>query len=294
MFLIFLGRIGFSQITLIPATTTFSLESIILDEVAKGEYLSVSGDLKYLNIKFIARWSDNNPSRKIGVTCYLNCWNPDKDIRSFCKGYQNATVEVYPGEGYVTIPNPKYNLTGENIVYCLFFVPEYSDVQYFPYPNKTFVASGLRIDIPPSLKIDAGETLLLQIKVTNVGIFEENFVVNVTPESRLSPLIVIEDPYLTTRVLKPNDWEDIYSRVVFLESGSRNIFVRGRSNTTVSCSLDSDCSFLEKGKCIDNVCFYEEVVSIEAKMLSMPEYGLEGVIEIILFASLIFLLKKGS
>ena len=285
----------------IPGVTIDPLCDPYDDFTGKCQDLALYGDLSYLNIRWNAHYADYVP-RKIGVNCYLNCLNPGTNITGNCDeiptnycNYQSLT-----GYGFCTILNPNYLFQGQpNNVTCGFYNPAYPDIQFLPYPNRTF--KPIEFDISSVLNTTAtvGKPFILPVRVRNFGLLVDSFTSNTSILFSDNPdTISIENPIDQTGNLKYNEVGEIYSRINFLSTGKTNFEVLVKSNLDrSSCTSDSDCDYLDlpgsDAECIDGSCWKRITVGIDPGISSLPEFGWTGMLQIILLSAVaVFFLKR--
>lgn len=321
LFLLFLLLVAIisAQTILQPGTTTFEVSPIIIQPPPiDGTYggnpnlpsslltpehpLGLQGDLFYLNIIWNVSYADGE-ERDIGVDCYLNCPNPDEDIDTNCAGYQNCSYVGPTGLAFCTIVNPLYLFKQINNVTCKFYDPLFPTIQYLPYPNRSFRAVDLKVHADVA-SATVGKPFTLPISITSLGLLASSYTVNVTvvPSLGVNPdNIVIERSLSTTDEISYGEVGIVYPRILFLVSTGEPVTfqILTKSNIEPSpaldtaCLLSEDCSQLDQGygvSCIDSRCWCNYQLQIIAGNASLPDFGLFGLIQIILLAILVLLI----
>jgi len=283
---------------------SFSI-SIIIDQLCdpkedftgECQSLVLYGDQSYLNVKWDAHYKDN-VEREIGVECYLNCPSPSDDIKTNCAAYENLTnycsYKSLTGYGFCTIVDPGYLFKGQiNNVTCSFYDPSNPDIQYSPYPNRTFKPIDFDVYSVFGGSLTVGEPFVLPANVRNFGLFAGNFTSNIS--ALVKPhLIYIENPITMIENLKYNDIVEIYSKVTFLSAEKINLKVLVKSNLDrTTCSGSGDCGYLGSGaECIGSACWKRTTVEINPRMSSLPEFNWTGLLQIIIISTVVVFFSK--
>jgi hypothetical protein len=307
LFLILFFPLVFAQVALQPAEVNFTVTTIILEPLATTEdftgtsqILGLQGDLNYLNIRWNARYYTEE-ERDIGVWCYLNCPNVSSPIQVNCKDYQNCTYLGPTGEHSCSISFPNYLFTQINNVTCKFYDPENPEIEYLPYPNRTFYPIKFDLSAEPAT-ITLGEPFTLSINVKSFGLLISNFTVNTSlipsPEA---PPVIIENPLASTESIVYGQTGSVFPKITFLATGKATFEIYSKSNIEpvpnfdTSCNLREDCQFFDLGygyDCIDQRCWARYELQINAGKKSLSEFEIFGFIQILLITTILLILKK--
>lgn len=286
---------------LLPGETTFEILTINLTQLCSPDddftgtcqNLALYGDLSYLNIKWNAYFSDGI-DREIGVECYLNCPNPGENITNNCLAYKISrnycSYKSLTGYGICTIVNPNYLFKNQiNNVTCRFYDPSRPNTEYLPYPNRTFYPTKFDVFTSLNATVTVGESFVLELKIRNLGLIVSNFTSNVSALNK-QDLVIIENPITQTGQLKYNQIGKLYPKITFLSAEKINFKVLTKSNIEpVTCSINEDCSYHNPGECVNGRCWKKNVVEVDASMLSLPEFGWNGLLQIIILSSIVIL-----
>ena len=306
--LIFLLQATSAQ-TLKGGETTFEIIGIILDPIPPGpggdytdtaQALVLYGDESYLNVRWNARYSDGI-ERAIGVRCYLNCPSPGRNIDINCAEYKNSTnycsYEALTGYGFCTIVNPNYLFRDQlNNITCKFYDPIRPEINYFPYPNRTFYPSYFEIFTTSNATVTVGQSFILGLNIRSLSLIYGNFTSNVTVQENIGGLIlaIVKNPIGQTSVLKYNQIGKVNREITFLSAETTHLEVLTRSDVDPTvCSDDEGCiDFGPEAKCIDDRCWKRNIVTISADRASLPEFGLIGLLQIMILSAVVILLVK--
>ena len=309
--LIFLLQATSAQ-TLKGGETTFEIFGIILDPFPPGpdgdggDYTGTSqtlvlyGDEYYLNARWNARYSDGI-ERTIGVKCYLNCPTPGKDIDTNCIDYKNSTnycsYEALTGYGFCTIINPEYLFRDQlNNITCKFYDPTMPEINYFPYPNRTFYPTYFEIFTTSEGSVTVGTPFILGLNIRSLSLIAGNFTSNVTVQENIGGLIlaIVKNPIDQTSVLKYNQIGKINREITFLSAETTHLEVLTKSDVDPTvCFDDEECiDFGPEAKCIDGKCWKRNIVTINADRASLPEFGWIGLLQIMILSAVAILLIK--
>lgn len=261
------------------------------DYTGSSQTLALYGDLSYMNIKWIAKYSDEL-DRKIGVSCYLNCLNPGQDIDNNCPrtpiNYCNYTD--FTGYGFCTIINPSYLFENQlNNVTCKFYDPSRPDIKYLPYPNRTFYPTGFQVFTTQPGSITVGQQFILGLNIKSAGMIITNYTANVSVlpnlQGRISALV--ENSVSNTTELKYNEIGKLTPKITFLSAEKVNIKVLTRSNVDpFTCIEDTDCTSYGSGaECIDNNCWKMNIVEMTAGTASLPDFNWTGLLQIMILSA---------
>jgi hypothetical protein len=274
---LFLIPFANAQITLKPGTNYFAVKGIILT----GAGIQLQGvfnttGTNYLNAYWNAYYlGDFNDT--MAATCYLNCISETED----CSSAQQCNYTGYPGLGICTLLNPTYKFTEINNVTCKFFNPEQPEIEYKPYPYKTFYPINFEV-FYPSITTTVGQSSKLQINVRNIGLFTDNYTVNIV--SYPSNIIWINPSSLTTRIgpltgdsygsTPQTDYTYVDLRVLATIQTQENIcFI---VNSTSNSSVNS----------------YYNCIPVRGSMASLSDFSILGIVWIMLISSALILFNK--
>ena len=256
-----------------PGSTIFSTASIVF------QGLQVSGSLDYLRVYWDASYlSKLGP---LGVTCYLNC-NPLEEV---CIGRQNCTYIGPAGPALCSIQPVSYAYpldTPQNAT-CIFYDPSKPEVEYLKYdltyPNTTFKPLDFILYISQNFTVNLEKQFSMQINVKNVGVFIDNFTIRVNPNPANLVNLDERTRFVTVGPLTGNSYGNIpetFASIAKMRVLSTvtpiNIIVQANSTT-------------------NNTVFRQQVVQIRAGVSSLPDFGLFGLMQIIIVAGLILFLK---
>jgi hypothetical protein len=284
MLIVFLALISLfplveAQTTLKPGQTTFSVQSILVSAI------QLQGNPSYLNIYWNATYIGG--AGNIKTICYLNC-NPKA---ADCSSAQNCSYTGPTGSAVCTIINPLYKYYEDNLAVCKFFNPAFPTTPYEPYPNKTFRPVAFNVWLS-SATVVIGTPLDLQANVKNIGLFDDSYNVTV---STPTPNILWIDPQTAQTFVGPLKG-DSYLSIPETGFSSAGLTVltddpcvcvtansTARADVLGNYNMNVDCS--------DPAKPYLKCIKIKSKLASLPDFGLLGIIQIILLAAAVALLK---
>ena len=282
------------EITLPPAQATFSVGNIVLyptdDYTHTNQFLGLFGNENYLNIQWNAEY--NPPSKDpIGVTCWLNCPYSGGDIEKVCEAYQSCSYEGETGKGSCTISNPKYNYTDKNVIVCKFYDPNYPNVVYLPYPNRTFMMFSFSVSISGGA-FTVGGLNSWPISVTSYSFLTSQYTVNL---SSSSPYIIIQNSNPYTEEIGYGEVGKVYPKIGFetiVDHETIRVLVRPNKDPTV-CSASSQCPSKVYGRypvCFEGKCWKEYDIPVSSGYASMPEYDFRGFLQLMFMSIALFAL----
>jgi hypothetical protein len=269
----------FAQTPLQPGQTHFSTVSIVFQD------FQLSGNLDFLRIYWNTSYIGEE-LYQIGVKCYLNCQPVDEKCVEEHWEY-NCTYLGPPGPGVCSIQPVEfgylYPLDADNFVVCIFYNPIQPSVEYKlqdgTYPEKVFKPIDFILFLSQNFTVTVGQQFSMPINVKNVGIFTDSYNINVTgiPENLVD--IANETANVTIGPLTgksfgnfPETFSSIAKIFVKSTESSINIIVTANSTT-------------------DNAIYRRQFLQIRAGVSSLPDFGLLGIIQIILLAAAILFLK---
>jgi hypothetical protein len=295
LFVFMVIPISLSETTLHEGTESITVQRIILTPVPSRpglivQNISVSGDFNYLNVFWNATYIPTSTNR-IGVNCYLNCPNFTGDLDSQCSGYKNCSYIGNQGLASCSIQSPNY-IFGfvKNNVTCKFFDPD-TNINFFLTNEKNPAVSFAPLNFTPyvsGLSAVVGKRVSWKISVTNLGLLNDNYTVNITG---LPNWIIVNPSILNTSTVAYSELTSVYPEVFFINTGSGNIAVFFTSNTdsfVCSPSQNNNCTGLPNSQCINNKCTVILPVVLKSQFNSLPDFDLLGLLIIVILSSSIF------
>jgi hypothetical protein len=262
-----------AQTILEPGTTTFTTASIVLT----GN-ISLQGTTQYLNIFWNASYSTGFV-KDVNVTCYLNC---DPETQP-CSSAQKCNYLGLSGTGACTITTPSYGYYAANNVTCTFYDPQFPDIPYKPYPNRTFKPIDFEVILPSHIDATIGREITPQINMRNKGLLVDNYSVHVYT---LSPLLVIDPSTALVTVGPVNGISYPYQG----EIGSSYVKM-----TLLAASSSPIVVFVEVNSTTKSDIFWTGSVEVLSKLSSLPDFSWSGIVQIIAIAAIVlFLFSKKS
>ena len=291
-----------AQTELEAGEISLQITPIVLENVSDytktPKLIGLFGNQSYLMISWNAYYY-GGVENDIAVLCYLNCFNlTNEDLTSSCNGIQNCSYIGLPGIRSCTILNPNYLYNQTNTVACKFYNP-YSDIVYNssegkPYIARNFSVINYTMKIS-TVKVTVGEEFSFPIKITNYGLLESVYEVNLTP---LTSNVNVKDGYTTTDSITYGETTTTYPKILFLVAQNANFKLRSRSfEDRFYCLSNNDCSYLNEystnGICIENSCYKERTFQIEAGKMALPDFSFYQVLLLLPFfvATYIFISK---
>ncbi len=278
------------SITLTPGQTEFEISSMKLNLI-EGEALNLTVGMDYTTVA----WDVWYPT-DIGVKCYLNCKNPGTNIDVNCASSKSCSYEGDVGRRSCTINGPIYSVPPSNNMTCKFYDLAKPQLSYMPYPNRTFNFIFFRPEIAGGTAT-IGNEFILPVRILDLGLYPDSYKVKTTATTN-PEYVIVNMPEINSEITNYKETAIINDKLRFIYAGNMKLEILTRSNTmpTVnypsSCSGDSQCEYLGAGsKCISNLCWARTEVDIASKYASLPEYGLFGLI-IILISSVAIAFRK--
>lgn len=267
--------------------TPIALENVS-DYTKTPKIIGLFGNHSYLMISWNAYYY-GGVENDIAVLCYLNCFNlSDSDLTSSCNGIQNCSYIGLPGIRSCTILNPNYLYNQTNTVACKFYNPQNPSVVYVyqgkPYIARNFSVINYTMKIS-TVKVIVGEEFSFPIKITNYGLLESVYEVNL---STFASNVIIKDGHSSTDSITYGETTTVYPKILFLvvpKDEGASFILRSRSlEDRFYCSegSNSDCSYLNNyntnGICIENSCYKERTFWIEVGKMALPDFSLYQVL----------------
>jgi hypothetical protein len=263
-----------AQTTLKPGQTTFTIKSILISAI------QLQGNPSYLNVYWNASYI--NGTGTIGANCTLNC-NPKA---ADCSSAQYCSYLGETGVGVCTIVNPTYKYHEDNSIVCKFLDPAFPNATYEPYPNKTFRPMSFNVWLSPATAT-IGAEFSLQINVKNTGLFDDSY--NVTASTPTLNILSINPQTAQTSVgpLKGDSYlnspETGFSYVKLTVLTDEPCVCIAVNSTTKADVIGSYA--------MDSTGCQTNCVQIKSKLASLPDFGLMGIMQIILLAGIVALAK---
>lgn len=266
-----------AQTVLEPGEKIFTVKSMIISALQLQGNYSTTGSYylnTYWNSSYIVGTGD------IGANCYLNCDPKTTD----CSSAQNCSYEGPTGNAVCTIISPSYNFYGDNYVVCKFYDPATPSIPYEPYPNKTFRPVAFSVWLF-SVTSTIGKEFSMQINVKNVGLFDDRY--NITVSTPTPNILAIQNPGAFVGPLKGDSY--------------LNVPETGASFTRLTVLTDEPCVCITVNSTakadvvgnynMDSTSCSANCVKIQSKLASLPDFGFLGILQIILLAGILALLK---
>ena len=270
---------------------TFIVSSIALypvnDYTNTKQDLGLFGSREYLNVFWDAMYSPTNTD-PIEAKCWLNCPYTD-NIEVKCQGYQNCTYIGSTGKAACTIEKPVYKYTVKNNVTCIFYDPNSPEV-VLPYAARNVLPLDFSL-VTGGGSYSVGQTITWRVSVISHSLLESGYTINVT--SYKPNIVYVQDGYGNTNSIVYGETGIIYPKLTFITFGTTTLEVLARPvEDPTMCTVKSNCPSVVYGTnpvCLNGVCWKEfEVNTMKATYASMPEYGLNGSIQIILVSAVVF------
>jgi|GEM_PF-6402084 len=276
-----------AQIPLPPGSTAFEVSSIILtpvdDYTLTKQKIGLIGNKTYLLIAWNATY-ERGLEREIRVNCFLNCENPLN--LTTCKEKQNCSYSGLAGYAECSILSPKYFYNQSNWITCYFYDPLIPEVNLTQAREFKVINYSLNFQIE-KLTFNLGEKQTLPISLTNFGLLESDFTVNVSLVGKY-PTILIFENYTQTEKVKYGQTALAYPQIVFLSDEEAIFLVQARNNQDeFKCEKDNDCSYLNqdgiKGVCWKNQCWKQTPLTIKAGKLVLNDFSIYQILILIIF-----------
>jgi len=263
-----------AQIILKPGQTAFEVKSISVSEI------QLLGNPSYLNVYWNASYIGGTGN--IGATCYLNC-NPKL---TDCSSAQQCNYTGPTGTAVCTILNPLYLYYDDNLVVCKFFDPAFPGIPYEPYPNKTFRPIKFNVWLSP-VTATIGREFDLQINVKNIGLFDDSYSVTVTTPT---PNILYLNPQTVQTSIGPLKGDSYLNTPETGFSYAKLTVLADEPCVCITVNSTARADILGNYN-IDSTGCQPKCVQIKSKLASLPDFGLLGIVQIILLAGILALVK---
>ncbi|MBI2545107.1 MAG: hypothetical protein HYW22_00710 [Candidatus Aenigmarchaeota archaeon] len=225
------------------------------------------------NQLFTARWNayyTAAPENKMNVECGLNCDPTIQDcaaIGKACTPYPFEQGTESLKKGSCTVTNPAYDFTQNgNKIKCLFYDPEQGKGQYTAVVNHDFNAYDFDINAPGgTITTPVGQPFILELNIINNGLFSDRY--NVGISSASPEFVSVSSTSITT--------DSVNSRAIFPVIISVTPLVD--VDNTISLTITSlDCP-----TCAPKTF----TIPVRSGTYNLPEYGIEGFLQIVLIAT---------
>jgi hypothetical protein len=250
-----------AKIILNQNSTTFNVNSMLF------QYLPLIGNASYLNVLWSVKQLE--PSQpNVGINCtYTGTATGDCVPKPFIQG---------PGYGGCVVFNPPYDysLNKLNKVSCfVYLVP---DLRF----NATFNASFHPVAFIAStslssLSITVGDQVQLRINVQNIGLFTDNYTVNI---SSPASYVYVSNPIASTGLVPGNP---------FNQSAFTSTSITALAATTDTIRLTAYVN-----SAYPQIEPFPIPIVLKTGFASLPDFTILGIMQIIILAALILFLKK--
>lgn len=225
-------------------------------------FTSLSGTLNYLNVF----WNIQEPGAaqvNISVSCTLTGLSiVDCLPKPFIQG---------PGQGSCSVNNPPYNFFALNNISCFsFYIPNSTlnstnTISFYPLAVNANASLG---------SLTVGQQVQLRVNIQNIGLIKDNYTVNITSPASY---IFISNPIASTGFLNGNPTnESSYTQTGVIAGASLG-------QTRIDIAVNSTVN-----PAIGQIIH----IQLTAGLASLPDFTIFGIIQIIILAALILLLKK--
>jgi hypothetical protein len=242
-------------------STIFNVNSTLF------QYLPFIGNTSYLNVLWsVQQVGPSQPN--VGINCtYIGTTAADCVPKPFIQG---------PGYGSCVVVNPSYDYYHANNVSCFVYaVPD-------PRFNATFTSLFYPVVFIAntslsSLSITVGNQIQLRVNVQNIGLFTDNYTVNIT-----SPVsyIYISNPLTSTGLVQGNP----FNQSAFTQT-SLTALAAISTEKTLWAYINST-AYAKIGQVIPIV--------FKTGFASLADFTILGIIQIIILAALVLLLRKSK
>lgn len=271
--LLFLPLLVLGQTQLNPASTIFTVSPVYL-----AAPIQLSGTPSYLNIYWNSQYL-SQAQTYVGVDCTLNCYPPS----GLCGSAQYCSYNGLPGIGTCTITNPNYFYTKSNNVSCKFFDPNQANLAW-PYVNVTFMPIQFSVATPAKITLTIGQTGIVQSYITNTGLFTDNYLTNI---STFTPNIINIFPPSNATIgpLTGNSYQNspqtgtIKNQISIYSTSGGSVCLTINSTAAVQIKLPPD-----------NINSYYNCIQVTGGFLSLPDFQLSGIVQIVFFSSVLMFL----
>ncbi len=134
--------------------------------------------------------------------------------------------------------------------------------------------AGTNFDVknPDTIITSVGKLTELKIEIFNKGSVSESY--NITISASKPTIIEITNPSITTQSVNPNQFTSVSSNVRTLTEDGNALLITVKSGVTTETSNIN--------------------ISIKSKKISLPEFGLTGLLQIIGIAAIVYFLFTGK
>lgn len=213
---------------------------------------------------------DANQRKRATVRCVLYC---DLETEN-CDNAQACEATYLAGPGGCTIINPDYQPKTETgideIVTCEAYNPDFpSEKEFF---RDIFVSIGFEY-IPSNLVANIGDKITWPVTIRNIGVFDDNYTVNITAVESDAPYLEIDNNILYSDLTLGGQAASLFAGLTPLASEDISFTVNITSHSGLTRTWN---------------------VMLTAQNISMPDFGFFGIFQIILIASAILVAKRKS
>lgn len=249
-----------AQTILNQNSTLFNVNSTLF------QYLPFIGNASYLNVLWsVKQMGPSQPN--VGINCTYTTGTAAADCvpKPFIQG---------PGYGGCVVVNPQYDYYHSNNVSCfVYLVP---DMRFNATFNTSFYPVAFTANTSlSSLSITVGNQIQLRINVQNIGLFTDNYTVNI---SSPASYVYVSNPIASTGLVSGNP---------FNQSAFTSTSITALAATTDTIRLNAyinSTAYSPIGQLIPIV--------LKTGFASLADFTTLGIIQIIILAALILFLKK--
>ena len=177
-----------------------------------------------------------------------------------------------------------YNYKNLNTVKCTFILANNNLIN--GTFNRSFQPLAFQVEIPSELGATVGKEIPLEVRVTNYGLLKTAYTINISADSSS---VYIEQPILTTEEIKHGETVENQTTISFLTATETNIDVFTRpTSPEISCDCPNYRLFFDDGVCVSNICWTKKSISIKVGSMSLPEYGVGGLLQLMIISTIVF------
>lgn len=248
-------------------------DGIILSEclASKSEsnfhFLPFIANTTYLNVIWLVpQAAPSQPN--LGINCtYTGIAAADCVPKPFIQG---------PGYGGCVVINPQYDFYNLNNVSCLVYLV--SDMKTNTTFNTSFYPVAFIANTSlSSLSMTVGSQIQLRINVQNIGLFTDNYTVNITSPASY---VYVSNPLSATGVVIG----DPFDQSAFTSTSIAALAAPNQNQQITLFALINSTTYPKIGQVIPIV--------LKTGFASLADFTILGIIQIIILAALILLLKK--
>lgn len=230
-------------------------------------FFDFGGSTSTLTAKWESFYPDNNPEREMKVKCALNC-DPDTQNCNTdgnrCSPYDANQGSGETKEGACDVSSPAYDFQTTNKLICVFYDP--SDATLKTRINHDFEPVNFEGRTPSQVIANVGSSSDLKIDITNKGLLTDSYRISITPSGSVS----VSPTLITTESTSSGK----------VTSGTTSIAPLVDANSELDITIQSLTS--SKTQTLK--------VQVQPDFLALPEFGLKGLIQIIIIAGVVYFL----